>query len=207
MNKLQIIQKINELSGVQGSIDSAESTVGYQTTAVLMLDKAYKDIQTFREDWDFMRTTTELNLSTVVNTLTDVDIKEVLMIRYEYSRMKQYNYDTEYLLKDQEPFTGKPTRFYVNPYNRMIIFNPLDADYTVDIDYYRAPDVMTMNESIPIIPAEHHYALVYKALMNIGSFFGNGDLINEYSVHYSIEMGQLMRNQLPQLVIVTEPFA
>lgn len=207
MNKLQLAQMVNTLAATQGEVDNAETATGYQAALVLMVDKAYKDIQTYRKYWNFMRTTMNALMTDTENTITNADIREVLAVRYDYNRVTQYNYDSEFLLKDQSVFLGKPTRYYVNPFDRTIILNPLDADYRVDIDYWRIPNIMPTNSSIPIIPVEHHYVIVYKALMNLGSYLGNDDLIGDYSTHYDYEMGELMRSQLPQEIIVTEPFA
>ncbi len=208
MNKLELAQMVNTLAGTQGEVDNAETATGYQSVLVLMVDKAYKDIQTYRKYWNFMRTTTEVLLTEAIPTITNTEIREVLAIRYNFGRLKQDDYDRVYLLTDQSLLPEVyPQVFYVNPFTKVIYFNPMDAEYRVDVDYWRTPHRMTANGMSPILPEEHHYAIVYKALMNLGSYLGNDDLINEYQLHYDYEMGELMRSQLPQEYITTVPFA
>jgi len=207
MNKLVLAQTVNTLAATQGEINNAETATGYQSALVLMVDKAYKDIQTYRKHWNFMRATVEKLVTAAEYTITDPDIREVLAIRYDYNRLTQENYDNDYLLQDQSLITaGWPNVFVVNPFNRDIILNPLDEDYRINIDYYRVPHVLTTNSTVPIIPAEHHYVIVYKALMNLGSYLGNDDLINEYQLHYGFELGELMQSQLPPKKVTTRSF-
>lgn len=203
MNRLTIAQTVNTLAGTQGTVDSTTSPVGYQSVLINMVDRAYNDIQIMRKDWKFMRGTVNILVNETDSSYSNPsEIAEVERVIYDKDPLRFIHYDTA-ILRDYTP--GKPTYYTVNPLDNTITINDLDTSYTCTVQYYRTPDVMTANTSIPIIPAQYHSVIVYKTLIDLGAYLGNYDLITNYGNKYSIEIGHLMRSQLPKKVLKPRP--
>jgi len=131
-----------------------------------------------------------------------LDIDIVDRIIYNKSILREVPYD-DWVIKDHK--LGKPVEYTRSPIDDSIIFNPSDMDYLLTLQYTKVPDVMTVNTSVPVLPIKFHTIIVYKALIGLGSYLGNYDLISKYSLKYSIEIGQLMRSQIPQTFVRTPP--
>ncbi len=196
MNKLEIARLINTLAGTQGTIDTTEGTSGYQVALVGFLDQAYSDIQLYRNNWKFMRRTAEIPLNRVdpLYTYSNDDIDTVSRIYLNYRVLKYIDYDLWVLKEHQE---AQPTEYTVNSFTDEIEFNPLDSTYIVTMDYQKVPDVLSSNSAVPILPTRFHSLIAYKALTGLGSYLGNPDLITKYTLKYSMELGSLMRSQVP----------
>jgi len=204
MTKLDIARLINTLAGTQGSVDTTENTSGYQTTIITFLDQAYNDVQLYRlNQWKFMKGQVSVPLSTTVDTFSSTDVAEVTRVIYNKQVLKEVPYE-DWVLTDHA--TGKPTEFTVDPYNdNAIVFNPSDINYIVTLQYQKVPDVLSSNSAVPILPTRFHNVIAFKALIGLGSYLGNDDLITKYTSQYSIEMGQLMRSQVPRQYVTTSP--
>lgn len=202
MTRLELAKLINKLAGTQGTVDTTVNTTGYQSTLIAFLDQAYNDLQIFRDTWKFMREEAPIPLSTIVDSYSSDDIATVDRIIYNKRLLREIPYD-DWILSDHA--TGKPVEYTVDPSDDSITFNPSDTDYILTLQYYKVPDLMETNSAVPILPVRFHNVLAYKALIGLGSYLGNDDLITRYSLKYSIELGQLMRSQVPKKMITTRP--
>ena len=206
MNKLAIAKKMNRLAGTQGTIESTtNSTDEYHQVLVEFLDTAYNDIQLLRKKWKFMNLLVEPTILASGPTYTNTDIKSVKRVIYNLKPIRFVEYDDWLLTEHAE---GPPTEYTTDPATGVITFNPLDAtSYGVKIQYRRTPHIMTSDFDNPIIPLSFHNVIVWKGLMELGVYFGNWDLISNYTDKYSIEIGQLLRDQVPSEKITTGPIA
>lgn len=204
MNKLEITKKVNTFAGTQGEINSIEAATGYQATLVAMVDKAYHSIQIHREDWKFLQAEINIPLSTSVNTYINSLVAKVHRILYDKRELKFVEYD-EWLVTDH--ITGIPSEYTINEATGGLTFNPSDTDYIVSMQYHKVPDTITASTDIPIIPVRFHFAIVYQALIHLGAYLENQALITDNATEFSIEMGRLMRSQVPQKKFTTGAFA
>lgn len=210
MNKLQICQEVNTLSGVQGSINAVENVSGYQATIVTMVDRAYRDIQNHRANWKFMRLTTTMNLSDTVNYYDESTMAKPDELIYDLKNLTYILYD-EWIHQDEPPadipyeYTLVPGSYVGQTFDR-IETNPLDAMYNVDLYYYRKLHTMPTSTDVPVIPEEFHSVIVYKALITLGMYLGQGSIVALYTPEYNIEMGQMMRSQVPNEPLFYKPF-
>lgn len=202
MNRLKIAQLINTLAGTQGTVDTTVGVSGYQTALIEFMDSGYNDIQIYRDSWKFLQGTVDIPLNITVNTYSNDDVAKVTRIIYNKRVLKEILYE-DWVLQDHKE--GKPVEFTTNPYTDEIEFNPLNDTYIVALQYQKVPDVMTTNSDIPIIPERFQRIIAYKALIGLGSYLGNYDLITKYSNKYSIELGALMRSQVPVKFVTTAP--
>lgn len=195
MNKLEIAQKVNTLAGTQGDVDSVEAPLGYQQVLVQMVDQAYADIQRYRKDWKFMRVKAQAALSDTLFTITNTEIQTVDRVIYDDRVLREIS-DERWVLMSFN--ATEPKVYTVDDTTRIITLNDLDTNYIVDYWYYRIPHEMTLNVDEPILPEEFHDAIVYKALIDLGSFLGNYDLVTYYGTKYSMILGDMMRSELAQ---------
>ena len=204
MDRLTLCQKVNEKAGTQGSLESTTNINEYQQVLVGMVDTAYNDIQLLAKgECKFMRLSVSPTITSADPTYTNTDIKKIRKVIYNQNELTLVDYD-DWIMTDHS--TGEPTEYTVIPATGVITFNPLDANYVITVQYLRVPNIMTGDYDIPIIPLSFHWTIVWKALMELGSYVGNWDLISTYTDKYSIEAGDLLRDQNPQKEITKKPF-
>lgn len=214
MNFLQICQRVNEIVGFQGSVKSVTPT-GYQSVLVTAVKDTYEDIQRYRPDWEWLKSSRSINVSNAKQqyTLTElwagdtVDLIEYRYIVYDYRRMMFIPYD-EFVLRDFTNYTPTdPKMFTVEPASKDLIIQPIDQLYTLQLHYTKQPDELTINTDVPVIPLRHHQLIVYGAIMKLSTFVGNPTLYDTYSVKYAEALGQLMREENPAKIIRKRPIA
>lgn len=193
MNRLQIAQLINTLAGTQGVIDSTENSTGYQTVLISLMDTGYAEIQNFREQWKFMKRHIQVPVNTTTYEIAFPTVKLIEKLIYDQVELKEIAY-SNWILTDHT--TGPPAEWSWNDTGDILLVNPPDTSYIIDLYYWQNPDVMTLNADIPVLPLSYHNLLVYKTLIGLGSYLGNFDLINEYTFQYESMMGQMMRTEL-----------
>lgn len=203
---LQLAQKVNTLSGTQGTISSVSAT-GHQAVIVEIVKSAWTDIQNLRPDWDFLKVTS--NLSTVVGQ-TSYDVTDLFgiggtniigswrgIVKPDLTQAKKVSMDY-YILKDLENLDQTSVNYYSwDAINNLLYINPPDAVYSLGLYYYRKPQVLSTNVDVPLGPTELHDAIVYRALVDLGSYIGSADLYQSYLTKSDALIGSLMRSQLP----------
>lgn len=203
MNRLQIAKDVNTLAATQGVVETTENSFGYQTVLLLQVDTGYNKVQLHRKDWNFMRKLVQAPLDLTTDTFIDADIAKIEKVIYDKEELREVPYET-WILKDHN--TGRPEEYTISDLDGSLIFNPSDQAYVVDVYYWSVPDIMLLDTSIPILPVQYHYVLVYAGLMALGSYLGNFDLINTYQTEYDIIMGQIMRTECPEKRLKAPPF-
>ncbi len=204
MNKLEIARLVNTLAGTQGIIETTDGLTGYQSTLVTMIDQAYEDIQVYRPSWLFLQATVDIPLNETLNTYQPIGLSKITRILHNQQILKEVDY-TRWLLESHTN-KGKPTVWTYNPYSKEIEFNQLDGDYITTLQYQKVPDILANSFSIPVLPVEFHSLIAYKAVIDLGSYLGNPDLVSKYSLKYSFGIGQLLRSQTPPMHLKAPAF-
>lgn len=217
---LQICKDVNRLAGMQGSFDSVSSASGYQLTLATMVQKAWTDIQNLRKDWDFLRTSetftttasqSEYTISNIFGTsVSPVGNWKTDMILYakdsdNHIPMRQYDYDYYKVSTVDQGTASEPSVFAIDPIDKHLYFNNIDATYTIIAHYYQKPQVLdlTDNNDTPLAPSEFHTAITYRALADFTFFMGDLDKYEKASQQASTIMGSLMRDSIPSRKIQT----
>ncbi len=94
---------------------------------------------------------------------------------------------------------GKPYYFTIKPNDNSLLFHPLDVNYEVALRYYKTPQILTDNLDVPRLPQAFHTLLMYKGIINSAVFFSSQELYQYAVIRSEQMMGQLMREQLPEL--------
>ncbi len=213
MTYLELCQKVNTLSGMQGTFSSVTST-GYQGTIAALVSAAWEDIQNLRQDWEFLKVETgfstvvgqtEYTLLNIFGSSTSVVGKYRGILGDDARVLQKISYDA-YLLKEvDEEDNSEPSRYAIHPTTQSIWMNPASEVEALALHYWRKPQVLANNTDEPICPSEFHMAIVYQALVNYGVFLGSGDMFQGYTSRASSIIGDMMRQQIPTRYVRTRP--
>ena len=200
MNYLKLCQRLRSEAGLSGTgpITVADQS-GEMGRVVNWIIEAYEYIQNLHTDWRFLQTS--FNFPTIIAnaeyTPASVSIDDLSSWVTDDLRVYLVEADEDYLIyKPWEGFrqvyqygssrsqTGRPTVFTVKPDESLFFFAIPDAVYTIDGQYFKKPDIMSIDTDSPVFKSNYHMAIVWKALMLYGAYAGAPDAYahgeNEY---------------------------
>lgn len=196
MTFLEIVQKVAQESGTVGNL-SEPSTVTGQSGRLLRIvnwtQDAYTDIQTMHPHWLWMRGTFSGSLLTGTREYSGTDLTATRFARFAFrdnksTRVSVYDpavgQDDEGFLeyRQYEAFyeaclvgaaatqTGKPQLMTVTPEGKIAVYPLPDKTYTVRGMYHKSPEELTADADIPAMPVEYHRAIVWGALVLLGTY-------------------------------------
>lgn len=227
MNFLDICKKVDIMSGVQGMIQSVESTVGAQEVIVNATQQGFVELQEERMTWEFMRRTREWPLAVGKYQYSIVDIfgppatldplaayttfgrwqKKKPLLSYQiqdpdngkWTQVVFVDYrEFRFHLKNNLGDTGKPRYVTADEVSNDLLFSPTpDKAYVVHADYFVEPQILVANVQTPILPSRFHQLIIYRGLERVGAFYGNPGLQQRYAVADAKMTGNLYRDQNP----------
>ena len=210
MTYLEICKSVRILAGAQGSGPTSVEDGdlgGYEVNLVHFVDTAYIDIQSSRDNFKFMRDDAQWGL-VISQDVYDTafipdDIKKVDNIRIRKSNGKwkyliELDYDSAEFTFINEDTDGEPNYFSRVPGSGNIkLYPPPSEALLVNIEYYRKPETLELNEDIPKLPEEFHLAIVYKAADRFAAFLGSPEIDEEYREAYKNMFRALCKNEVP----------
>lgn len=203
MNFLELVQEVDKLALIQGSVDSVNPTGGFQTAMVGAVQRANTDINLFRRDWLFNYEMIQVPLDELTNSYTPTNVRYWESVYYDNTRLKEFTY-SRYLQRDWTTSPSAPSHYTEAP-DKSLIFNSSDQAYIANAHAYLLPDTLEENTDVSRIPVEYHLLIVYKALVILGSSVYLGNLMGEYTQSYNEMMGQMMRDYVPTRDAVRRP--
>ena len=220
MTFLELVKRLrNECVGVSGS---GPTTVAGQTgdnmRLVEWIASAYKDIQNLHVDWNFLRTDFSFLTVAAQQTYTPTqagaaDIGEWLKDSFRvYSTaagvtseidipcLEWDDFRREYLFGALRATTSKPMVAGSKPDRSLILWPIPDAGgYTVNGEYFKAPQAMVSSDDVPLIPAKYHEVIMWRALV----FYAHNQASPESYAHGQAEYKRILaamaRTELPQV--------
>ena len=223
MNHLQLVQRLHSESGSQGTTPAnVTGQTGRNARLVNWIGTAYGDIQRLHESWLFRvdefsfptisgtqnYTPAGVGIDDLANWKYDPDPNNLSGIRLYSSEVDEQ--DLIYLPWDDFRATYKfgsfrsqstrPTIFSIKPDMSMDLWAIPDAVFTVNGEYIKTVDALSGNTDTPIIPADHHLIIVWKALMYYGAFEGAPEVYAHGAKEYGDMLVKLEINQLPKMV-------
>lgn len=216
MTFLELCQRLVSESGTTGTgPTSVLNQVGEYARIVNWVHSAYEDVQNAYQDWRFL--TTDVEFPTVADTqaYTPTEAGYTDLAKWKtanYGDFRAYTafgneqyldylpwsvFRTAYLFGSSRTQTGKPIVYSVKPDNSIIFYPIPDAGYTISGEYYKVPDVMTVNTSVPIIPARFQLVIVWRALMLYGAFEAADEKYAHGQNEYKKLFGKLKKDQGP----------
>lgn len=224
MTFLQLVQRVRSECGIAGT---APTTVVGQSGELLRLvnwtNTAYHDIQMARPDWKWMRTSKSFNTTAhkqsyhPSNTAPDMAMTDFSHWRdnvdgwiYLTSSGKsseaylpQIDYDAMrdlYLMGSGPTDYGRPAYFAVSPADKSIVLGPNpDGIYTITIEYYKAPQDLSLDADVPTLPSEFHMMIVYRAMQKYGMFTAALEQVQQGETEYNRLLAKLIIDQAPTI--------
>jgi hypothetical protein len=181
---------------------------------------AWMDIQSTREDWQWMRT--EFSFPTVLNKATYTPSE--IGIGSNFGNWYRYNFRSYPTLVgnqaeipvgyvDYEDWRNtyqfgatryspsQPIDASIAP-NKALALGPVPlAGYTVTGDYFRSPSEMLADNDEPSIPSSFHLIIVYRAMMFYGGSEAATEVYQRGELEFNRVMTRLQLNQMPQIYL------
>lgn len=224
MTRLQLCTRLrSECVGVSGAGPTTTTgQVGDMLKIVNWIDSAYEDIQNMRTDWRFLRD--DFTFQTVaaqqtytptqagaVDATPTVDLGEWITddIRCYLTStgvsgeqvLEFMDWDTfraTYLIGSIRSTTGQPVVVTVKPDRSLMLWPIPDAAYTVAGEYYRVPDTLTADGTVPTFPARFHMLIVWRALVFYAGHSAAPETFAVGKEEYGKLLGMLVAAEAPR---------
>jgi hypothetical protein len=221
MNYLQLCQAVRSRIGLHGTGPSTVvSPTDVEQDIVDAVRDAWIDIQNYREDWDWMKTTESFNTASGTTTYTTTAIagpsnrvakfvKGSLWL-YSNSKWNKLSYldeDTFDEMYKNDSSSGIPFHYTILRSNQSVKMQKPNAIYACEIDYIYQPQLLAANTDTPELPVQWHNLIIYLAIQKLSASIASTSTAMEYGQAYAVTMGQMMRQQLPKKTMKTRGIA
>lgn len=198
------------------------SQTGELGNIVAWVSTAYEDIQDESKAWKFLRfdfsfqtiAATSTYLPSAVSLAEHAKWKPDTLRAYltatgvsDEQRVVEWDWET---FRDVRTIgtiqSGRPSEFSIKPDESLIFFPTPDAIYTVTGEYWKRPQVMTLNADEPLFDRTFHMAIVWKAVMYYAADQGAAELYASAQNEYRRVLRKLKRKYLPSFTL-GEPLA
>lgn len=185
MTFLELCQRVVMEAGLSGSgPESVTSQTGEMAEVVTWVQQAYTDIQNARPDWLFMREDFSFQTISGTQSYTTATIGLADFGRWVEDGMSIYLTSTgsageqylcplswpafkaHYLFGSERTQTGFPMHVSVMPDKSLALGQIPNGIYTVLGEYYKEPESLSGNSDEPLLPAQFHMAIVWRAVMH-----------------------------------------
>lgn len=222
MNFLQLINRARVECGVSGAstpLTTAQNLTGEAARIASWVNSAWVDIQTAKDDWQFMRTGFTFNTVTQqqVYTPTDVGVAstfanwkrdsfrassvgqsykdEQLMNYMEYN-----TYRNLYQYGNMRTTYARPVVVSITPEKYLGFGSIPDQPYVIVGEYYTKPVEMSADTDAPSLPDRFHMMIVYRAMMFYGGYEAAPEVLTRGKEEFDRLMNRLDIDQLPTIV-------
>lgn len=203
MTFLELCVKLRERVASQGS--GPASTVGQagiNLRIVNWINEAYAEIQRKWTDWRFrwyegtLTTTTGVAAISMPAAIAGwykdcfyYDGSNIPVMEWEQYRLERDSWD--------DADDDEPSFIVIKPDNSLILLPAPAAVYNIRYEGYAVIDELSGNADTPILPAECHMTIVYKAMEYYGVHHDAPEVIAEGRELYTKAMIALESSQLP----------
>lgn len=220
MNYLQLINRTRVECGVSGAstpLTTAQGLTGEAARIAAWVATAWDDIQTSREDWQWMRVPVEFNLVTQQQVYTPAQAGVGATLAnwkrdsFRCSSVGQ-NYQDEQLMNwmDYNVFRnlyqyGRMRTTYARPVvvsivpglTKNLAFGAIpDQPYVITGEHYTLPTTLTLDTDTPTCPDRFHMAIVYRAMMYYAGFEAASEVYQRGELEFKRLMNRLNIDQI-----------
>ena len=217
MNYLQLVNRERVECGVSGNaLARTQNQTGENARFTSWVSSAYVDVQSAKDDWNFMRGQFNVQINPGVQTITaaatvptldnwkkdsfrlsikfgaDDFTEEQLLPCMDYDEWRNiYQYGT------MRTTQSRPTVVAVHP-SKAIGFGPIpDKTYRFIGEFYRKPVEFVSDDDQPSFSDRYHMAIVYKAMMYYGGFESAPEVFSRGEYEFRRIMERLHAEELP----------
>lgn len=220
MNYLQLVNRARTECGVSGGdLVTTSGQTGEAARFTGWINSAYVDIQSSKEDWEWMRSDVTFNLVAEQYSYTPTEAG----IGTTFANWKRNsfrcstsgnNYGDEQLLNFMDWTTfrdlyqygnmrttySRPVVLSVKP-NKDLAFGPSpDQAYVINAEYYTKPVEFSSDSDEPALPDRFHMLVVYRAMMFYGGYEAAPEVYQRGEFEFKRLMDRLTLDQLPTTV-------
>jgi len=211
LNYLEICQRVRLESGISGvGPTTVTGQLGQLGKITNWVKSSWLEIQTEREDWDWMWGQVEVDTDSDqdVYALETTDVKYLDWVGIytkslgvsDESEIEEVSYkDMRRNSKLGTPDSGRPCSYAIRPDKSLVLDPTPDDIYTLSIDYYKLPQVLTSNTDTPNLPIAYHDIIVWKACMMFAAHYEASMQYQHAAAEYARVMANLEMNQLPRM--------
>lgn len=226
---LELCQTLVREGAISGTLSTTVGATGEHLRVTNWIISAWKDIQTMRDDWGFMRSSYfnggGASFTTVASTSRytlgsgsgTVGVTAANFTRWDRDSFRYYNttsgvssevpmtwidYDVwrdAYMLGAQQSVNTVPVVVAIAP-DMTVCVPPTLAGYTIRADYWRAPQVFSANADEPTgLPSRFHDLIWWKALKDHGYYKAAPEVLQRAREGYRDLMGVLQEQYRPEV--------
>lgn len=219
MTFIELVQRLRrECVGVSGSgPTTVTDQTGDNARLVDWIASAYQDIQNLHVDWNFLRADFSFSTVAAQQTYTPTECGAADIGEWVRDSMRVHltsagiateidiplltwaDFRREYLFGALRATSSKPMVAGRKPDRSLMFWPTPDADYTINGEYWKAPDVMVGSDDEPLFPAQYHMIVVWRALV----FYAHNQASPEAYAHGQAEYKRLLamvaRTELPEV--------
>jgi len=220
MNFLQLVQRTARECGVAGvGPASVLNQTGEAGKLVGWVQDAWNDIQTAHQDWEFMRQSASFATVAGQAVYTPLQCGIAAGTFGMWVRSSFRNYDTaagigsevemdftrydswrhDYDLGSLKLVRTRPIVATITPAKALGLGPYPDAGYTVTADYYTAPVILAADADIPLIDAQFHMAIVWKACMSYGAFESAPEVYGRGETEFGKLMDRMTADRIDEM--------
>ena len=216
MNYLQLVQRASRECSISG--DGPISTIGQVGMYARManwVNDALNDIEIARPSWGWMYKSYSFatisgqaeytplqcgmtdfenwdlaSLRNYVTTIGNMSEIEMGLINYEDWR-RIYDFGANRYV------ASRPISFAISPTFALALGPYPNSLYTVTGRYYRSPQILLLDADTPLLDANYHMMIVYKAMMYYGGYMSAPEAYDRGELEYSKMMRRLSNQRLP----------
>ena len=224
MNYLQLVNR----AGLECGVASAQVTTLVGQTSMESLrfagwvQDAWNDIQIEQQQWRFMTQTFSFNTTAgqqsyapTVAQPTGCGLANFANWKYKSSRcyLTSTGYSDEQIQNymDWDQFRNlyeygnmrttqqRPVIWAADPQKNYTLGPVPDNIYTIDGEYFMAPQVLSADTDTPYMPSQFHMAIVYGAMQSYAAYEAAPEVMQRGMAGWQKVMGKLRFDQLPLL--------
>lgn len=212
MEFLKMAQEVRKRVGLQGSGPSSVSATGQEGLVISLVQDSWRDLQTLRKHWKWMRDTKTFLLSANVTTYLPATIfgptnrfkrwyesPMYITVNSLKSPLQYISYNQFIYLHNNDVDSGIPSSYTIRPQDNALIFPKPNDMYTITADYHKSVQELTLAPDVPEMPSDYHMAIVYDAIYRYSATLNIPHVYQLYAAQHSKLMGDLLRDQNPQL--------
>lgn len=208
-----------------GQAGSGPTTVVSQTYELLRtvewVKSAYQDIQNLHAEWNFLRADLTFQATASDNIYPIADISATEYGEWQQDSFRSYltssgvageqfmewldwpDFRDKYVIGSNRTQEGNPRYIAQKPDTSLILFPTPDAAYTINGEYFKRAQVMSVDADEPLIPTKFHMIIVWRALMYYAGFTSAPDLYEIGQREYKNMLFKLESSQLPRIRLAT----
>lgn len=204
MTFLELCRAVRRETRIPGTgPDSVASPTGLLADVVAAVQATWVDIQLHHyESWTFMNTLTAAQLieGRSLYTMADLEAADAARLNGIYDvvgePLQRVNTKT---IAFASATPGDPRHWTLTPDNQVEVSPVPSRTFAVTVLYQRTPQQLFENDDTPFVPAHHHQAIIWKAVMDLSANESDSVIYQKALEKYDECFSRLESDYLPTM--------